>query len=190
MSWDAAEIRAFPRARLGFQILYSPSAGITPIKVLKNILFSQKCFVLGGVGGWTDPPVQPPLSLSLLGSLVFPLPGGRGAGEERGRRRHHVHPQLRGPGTAHHQERQPEPAPAPVAELAWRWVSPGTVGTAGGQRSILRAIPIPWFSWELVGAEGCTRGRAGSCTVGPSPAERPGAEVCASAQPQPCRLGD
>lgn len=108
-------------------------------------------FSAGGRGKGANRPVQPPLSLSLLGSLVFPLPGGRGAGEERGRRRHHVHPQLRGPGTADHQKRQPEPAPAPVAELAWRWVSPGVVGTVGGQRSILRAIPIPWVSRKLVG---------------------------------------
>lgn len=39
-------------------------------------------------------PLGPNLSPSLHGSFVFPVPGGCGAGEERGRRRHHVHPQL------------------------------------------------------------------------------------------------
>lgn len=103
--------------------------------------------------GGQSPLCVPALSIPLLGSLVFPLPGGRGAGEERGRRRHHVHPQLRGPGAAHRQERQPEPAPPPVAEPARRWVPPGAVGTAGGQRNVLGVLPIPQRSRELQGVK-------------------------------------
>lgn len=120
--WDALGMWPFPRAQIMFHILHSPPAGITPIKVLKNPLFCQKCLVLGKSRIFC----AAPLSLSLLGSLVFPLPGGCGACEKRGGRRHHVHPQLRGSGTAHRQEHRAEPAPAPVAELEQRWVSGGS----------------------------------------------------------------
>lgn len=38
--------------------------------------------------------VSPRLLPSLLRRELFPVPGGRGAREERGWGRHHVHPQL------------------------------------------------------------------------------------------------
>lgn len=142
---------SFPRAQITFRILHYPPAGITPIKVLKTPLFCQKCLVLGAGGGWDL--LCRPLSLSLLGSVVFPLPGGRGAREERGRRRHHVHPQLRGPGAADRQEHQPEPAPAPVARLE-RWVS---VPQQGPRAELTLS---PGFAWEW----GCAPGWAASCT--------------------------
>lgn len=91
----------------------------------------------GGAPGKSPAASPPDLSISPL-SLVFSVPGGRGAGEERGRRGHHVHPQLRGPGAAHRQERRPEPAPAAVAELARRWVALGTPGTPGGEAGLHR----------------------------------------------------
>lgn len=115
-----------------------------------------------------------PLSLSLLlGSVVFPLPGGRGAREERGRRGHHVHPQLRGPGAADRQEHRAEPAPAPVQELEQRWVC----GAGGGAAQHPQPRGLPGSTGGLKDAPGS----------GQDPAQQ---EVCVFAQPQLCKLRD
>lgn len=117
-----------------------PSKPPQELHPLKNMILLKTFYGTGGEAG-EEPPASPPdLSVSPL-SLVFSVPGGRGASEERGRRGHHVHPQLRGPGAAHRQERRPEPAPAAVAELARRWVALGTPGTLGERQGcILRGL--------------------------------------------------
>lgn len=78
VSWAAAEMWVFPRAQSHFQSLHSSS------KCFLNKYFSApKVVHASKVGGWwAESPVRHPLNLSLLGSLLFPLPGGCGACEE------------------------------------------------------------------------------------------------------------
>ena len=71
----------------------------------------------------SPPSLSLPLSLALSRPRRVPaVPGGRDPGEERGRRGHHVHPELPGASGPGGEEGQPEAEDEPGLDLG-RWAS-------------------------------------------------------------------